>query len=217
MSTFDHDAWVDRFANRTDITSMLTHLTKPTEGTLKSMDEDDINLGAVDTLIKILQDKKIYGSTSHTGFIVGKKRAVCFQEAPLYGLIQNVEYERKKRIENKSNKIRYCGIGLVFSKRYVYSNGGRPVFYEQTNLAKVILPEDEHWRIVNLQIDLSNLNMVDWTHEREWRLPGEFNFEPKWTHVLLYDKKCWDYFYKHCPREIYDSIYGITILKSMLM
>lgn len=54
----------------------------------------------------------------------------------------------------------------------MYKKGGRPVIYDQTIEAKKYLPESQHWRIVNF--DLSNDDrLVDWTHEREWRVPDE--------------------------------------------
>ena len=106
---------------------------------------------------------------------------------------------------------------MAFGKFYIFDNHGRPVFYEETDKAKQLLPEQEHWRIVNLQLYPRNPKIVDWTHEREWRLPGDFEFRYDYTHVVLYDKACWDYFHKNCPPEIIKSIHGITIIKSILM
>ena len=37
---------------------------------------------------------------------------------------------------------------------------------------KSILPSDEYWRIVNYDLS-DNKYMVDWTHEWEWRVPGD--------------------------------------------
>jgi hypothetical protein len=203
--------------NRTDITSMVTHLTKPFKVNVEGINEDDINVMAVDNLIKILADKKINGSNTESGFIIGKTSAVCFQDAPFSGIIQNVEYEKQRRLDEKDKKIRYCGIGLAFSKFYAFSQGGRPVIYEETKKAKEILPKDEYWRIVNFHIHPDDTNIIDWTHEREWRAPVEFKFDLELAHVVLYDKVCWDYFYDKCPKEILNEIHGITMLKSFLM
>ncbi|MDF2881036.1 MAG: hypothetical protein K0R54_1593 [Clostridiaceae bacterium] len=220
MGNFNFGSWQERIANRTDMTGMITHLTKPTEEDLKSIDfkgERELNLNAVDNLIKILIDKKINGSTTQSGFIVGNTPAVCFQDVPMYSLVQNVKYEQLKRKESNFMKVRYCGVGLAFGKFYVFGKGGRPVFYEQTDKAKNILPKEEHWRIVNLQLIPENPNIIDWTHEREWRYPKDFIFETNMTHVILYDSYCWKYFIEKCPPEIMKEIYGITILKSVLM
>ncbi len=91
------------------------------------------------------------------------------------------------------------------------------MFYEKTGDAKRMLSEAEHWRIVNLNIEMGGSVCIDWTHEREWRLPNDFAFERKFAHVLLYDKKSWDYFLESCPPEILHEIYGITVLKSIIV
>lgn len=217
MVQFNYKDWKDRIVNRTDITGMVTHLTKPRDNTLSLKDEDEINFSAVDSLINILKEKRIHGSTTKSGFIIGRTPAVCFQDVPFYGLIQNVEYEKKLRLTERSHKIRYCGVGLVFSKFYIFGKGGRPVFYEQLEKAKKILPENEYWRIVNYQVLTDNPKIIDWTHEREWRISGDIEFELSLPHIVLYDKACWDYFYERCPNDIIRQIHGITILKSILM
>lgn len=214
--SYDWEQWLSRIANRSDLTGRATHLTKPSCDT-KGLSEDEINQLATENLINILKDGVIYGSTTEKGFIVGETPAVCFQDAPFYSLVQNVEYELQRRRANPNERYRYCGVGLAFRKHYIFSKGGRPVFYEQTELAKKLLPEHEYWRIVNFKLLIEN-NPIDWTHEREWRLPNELKFELNSAHILLYDKKvCWDFFLKNCPEEIFREIYGITILKSIMM
>lgn len=58
--------WRERYKNRNDISSRLTHLTKG-----ETPEE------AFTTLLKILEEKKVIGSTTETGFIIGSKPAVC--------------------------------------------------------------------------------------------------------------------------------------------
>ncbi len=188
---FDREWWSARIASRSEITSIVTHLTKPGCNT-NGLSEDEINQLATENLIKILQDSVIYGSTTEKGFIVGKIPAVCFWDTPLYGLIQNVEHESQRRKANPKERYRYCGVGLAFPKLYVFSKGVRPVLYEQTEVAKKILPESDYWRIVNFNISGDNTNFVDWTHEREWRLPNKSESERNLAYVLLYNKSCWN-------------------------
>lgn len=211
--------WQKRISKRSDITGILTHLTKPAQIELKGLNYLEINKLSIDNLISILKDKKINGSTTSRGFITGNTPAVCFQDAPLYGIIQNVEFEKEMREVRENSKLRYTGIGLTFEKPYIYSKGGRPVIYEDAISAKKMLPSDQHWRIVRYNIDFIDeaQKNVDWTHEREWRAPNSIEFDLELCHVVLYDKDCLDYFNKTCPQEIKDLIYGITILKSILM
>lgn len=175
--------WEDRYRSRVDITSTLTHLTK--EAKVDGKDES-----AIGVLVRILRDQCINGSSRTSGvivgnpffqpvpkscFVLGKRPAVCFLDVPLLGLAQHIAYERK-RVEQCEDRVRYRGVGLMFDKRYAFEKGARPAIYESTDVAKdLVNDEKQHWRIVPL--DLRNpSNLIDWTHEREWRAPGSFTF-----------------------------------------
>ncbi|MDD9271491.1 DUF2971 domain-containing protein [Paenibacillus sp. GCM10023248] len=213
--------WEKRIAGRSDLTGRLTHLTKPKGIDLTGLSFDELNLRAVDALIAILKEKRIYGSTTHSGYIVGGTKAVCFQDAPLYAIAQNVELERQRREQNPKEKLRYCGVGLSFIKPDIYSAyGGRPVLYEKTEVAKRFLEKNEWWRIVNLDYAKnSTWDIIDWTHEREWRVPDDMSFQyhTGQVHVIVYNPACASYFLENCPKEILKEIYGMTTLKSVLM
>ncbi|QNU65454.1 DUF2971 domain-containing protein [Ruminiclostridium herbifermentans] len=184
---------------------------------------NEINILAVDNLIKILKEKVILGSTTQTGYVIGDKSAVCFQDVPLYALIQNVEHERKRRERNSREKLRYCGVGLSFIKPYMYATyGARPVIYEQTDIAKALLQKEEWWRIVKLdfkKLENEDFDIVDWSHEREWRVPGDMKFEydNDYVHIILYNPNCFVYFLEKCHSEIVKRVSGITTLTSILM
>ncbi|MGA4517182.1 DUF2971 domain-containing protein [Solibacillus silvestris] len=217
----DFEQWQRRIASRSDLTGRLTHLTRPQIEINEGMSFEEINILAVDNLIKILQDQKINGS-SQKGFIIGLNKAVCFQDVPLYALAQNVEHERFRRDSGEDNKLRYCGVGLSFVKLNIYHNyNGRPVIYEAKRKAKELLHEDEWWRIVNYDFkrEDNKWDIVDWTHEREWRVPGDmtFEFNTGFVQVILYDPDCVRYFLQKCPAEIIDKLYGFTTLKTILM
>ena len=183
------DEWEERIAQRSDFTTSLVHLTRG-RGDQKP----------VDVLFQILEERRLKGSTTASGFIVGDRPAVCLQEAPLYSLAQSVYTEQKYRALNSGTKVRYQGFGLQFDKTFVFSHGGRPVFYEKTSLAKQFLPPKEWWRIVGF--DLSNdSSVVDWTHEREWRVPEELPFKLGDTVVLLPSPVAYRNFVKKCLKN----------------
>lgn len=164
--TLDH--WKARVATRSDLTVYVAHFTRP--GKI-----DGKQASALDILLKMLREQLIQGSDSASGFICGNRKAVCFQDAPLNALAQNIYIEQEYRKTVTSAKLRYSGIGLLFPKPYVFAKGGRPVIYDDTTTAKAFLPEDQWWRIV--RFDLSDSDCVyDWTHEREWRVPDSFSF-----------------------------------------
>lgn len=145
-------------------------------------------VASLEKLIQILEDSVLRGSTTNSGFIVGDKSAVCFHSAPLPSIFENLKYEAAYRRANKIKKVRYSPWGLMFMKPTIFKAGGRPVFYEETEVAKKLLPPDEWWRIVKL--DLSNKKaVVDWTHEREWRIPGDFEFKFEDCVVVVPDIK----------------------------
>jgi hypothetical protein len=55
------------------------------------------------------------------------------------------------------------------SKKGVFDLGGRPVIYLPDNEGTWI-PDSEKWRHVRFEF-----GSVDFTHEREWRLPGDLD------------------------------------------
>lgn len=186
MVSYGVDDWKTRIAQRSDFTTGLVHLTRDS-GANK----------ALDVLLKILADRKLMGSTTASGFIVGTTPAVCLQEAPVYSLAQNIYTEQNYRKQNPATKTRHLGFGLQFTKTSVFSKGGRPVIYENTATAKSFLPPNQWWRIVNFDL-ITTSAVVDWCHEREWRVPNELPFELKEVVVLLPNPSAYRAFIERC-------------------
>jgi len=200
--------WRDRIAQRSDMSTSIVHLTRENE-------KDSVS----DVLCKILKDKKIIGSSTTSGFICGNDVAVCFQDVPLASICQNVYYEQNRIKDKKDKKIRYRAVGLLFQKDYVFKKGGRPVIYDKTQDAKNYLREGEWWRIVNMKFnDVSNI--IDWSHEREWRIKGDFDFELEEATILLANysllKPIVEKIKKDLNFDIRDKIKGIVTLTNVL-
>lgn len=206
--------WGKRISRRSDISIGLVHLTKENE-----------ELNSFQVLMKILKEQKIVGSTNkivnghQRGFICGNDAVVCFQDVPLFSLSENILLEQQMHSENPSSQIRYDAFGLRFNKRYIFQNGGRPVIYEKTNIAKSFLSQEEYWRIVKLDLD-NDENIIDWTHEREWRIKGDFKFSLSEAEILLSDQNSVKKFYNYCEKEdmlhIFNEVKGIITLKSLV-
>lgn len=96
--------------------------------------------------------------------------------------------------------------------------GGRPVIYGQTSELKNILPEEEWWRIVDLDLEKQNY-LVDWSHEREWRIKGNFEFEYSQTEVIVPSCEYYKKFIKYClekkNKKMLTDINGIITLDTI--
>ena len=207
------ETWKNRIAERTDLSTAIVHLTR----SLSTKKSDGIPT-LLDNLFKILDAGIIKPSSTAKGFIVGSRPAVCFQDAPLVGIVQNVFYEQKYRAKNTTAKLRYQGAGIAFGKPYAFRKGARPVIYDKREDAKQYLPEDEYWRIVNLDLE-DDSNYIDWTHEREWRSPGAFEFDIAETILLFPNWKFHQNFVKRCNAENKDyveRVKGIVMMGAVL-
>ncbi|WP_329773387.1 hypothetical protein [Catenibacterium mitsuokai] len=101
---------------------------------------------------------------------------------------------------------------------FIYQKNGRPVIYDDTNQAKEYLPESEWWRIVRL--DLSDKkHIIDWTHEREWRVPEELLFDYSQCEIIVPSSKYYRKFVEYCLKnnreEISLEIQGIVVMASV--
>ncbi|MEK3796032.1 DUF2971 domain-containing protein [Paenibacillus sp. FSL R7-0204] len=196
--SYTYEQMARRINGRSDMSIYLTHLTRRTD-----------TQSEVDTLLQIIKEQVIRGSNG-SGYIIGEDRAACFQDAPLHGISQNIIHENQYRKELGS-KLRYDACGVSFSKQYVYLLGGRPCVYEKKEVAKKILPPEEWWRIVNF--DMSDpLNIVDWTHEREWRVKGDFIFHHGYATVLLPHNSQYREFIDKVDKETLKALQGLVVL-----
>lgn len=180
--------WKKRAQNRVDLTTYLTHLTRADLS-------GERELPAIEVLFKILSDGFIRGSSTATGYIVGTRTAACFVDAPPYSLCETIDFERDLAKVKGTTRVRYEPFGLMFSKRDVYYQGGRPVIYDDTQSAKQYLPEREWWRIVDLDLR-DQENIVDFTHEREWRVPERFEFDIANATVLVPNAEAYKAFHQ---------------------
>ena len=208
----DKSEWKKRIVNRADFTAGLVHLTKGRE-------IDGKKYSSLEILFKILKEQKLEGSTTQTGYISGSTPAVFFQDIPLFSVCENIFYEQKLKNQGKVKDYRYTGYGLRFPKEYIYRNSGRPVIYDDPNIAKQYLKSNEYWRIVNLNLSNDN-NIIDWSHEREWRLPGNLEFELSEVEVLIHDYNSYKKFIQKCrgykQKDILYEVKSIIVLPSIL-
>lgn len=199
--------WKDRIAQRTDFSTQVVHLTR---------EREDDKVAAV--LFEIVSSRMLKGSSTASGFICGEQRAVSFQDAPLVSVCQNVYYEQKYKESNPKAKTRYRACGISFPKNYAFRKGARPVIYDKTTDAKAYLPRDQWWRIVSF--DLGNDDaLIDWTHEREWRAPGDFSFDRSEATLLFVNNGTYKEFRKLCVTagdDVLDQVKGVVVMDNLL-
>ena len=153
-------------SNRSDISLALIHLTGQRG-----------NISALDALIAILREQQIRASGYH-GFIKGGQSATCFTEMPLAAVPRLVEHSKK------FTKHPYESYGIAVHKSGAFSQGARPVIYLPDNEAGW-LPDKERWRHVRFEY-----GDIDFTHEREWRSPGNFILSQEVYYVIVQTSKC---------------------------
>lgn len=91
--------WKERIASRSDLTGHLIHLTR-------GANINSQEVSSLDILIKILLEQRLIGSSTKSGFICGNRKAVCFQDTPIYQLTQNIYSEQEYRNQNPNAKLR---------------------------------------------------------------------------------------------------------------
>lgn len=200
--------WQVNINQRDDLSSYLIHFTKPEHNLIGEFDSAYI-------LSKILSDKELKGSTTERGFIHGDTKAVCLHDIPIQNIAKSI-YGHSNSLD-KNKMINFTGVGLCFSKRFVYKNGGRPVIYDKPNIAKKYLDKNEWWRIVNLDLD-NDKNIVDWTHEREWRVPNNLKFNLSDVTIIVTNYEVYQHLLYYCKSlklDIVNNTKGIFDIKSL--
>ena len=152
---------------RNDITNRLVHLTKGTTTDASKHREE-----AFVSFVQILRDGKLKAGD---GFIRGSYKCVCFSEAPVNTLAHLLSYK-------DSGVFKYQPYGVMFTKEYIYEQGGRPVIYGPDSDFD-LLPDDLKYRYVKFKLGGGD---VDFTWEREWRLhKSELVIDPKLVTLVV--------------------------------
>ena len=147
---------------RPDLSNQLIHFTRGTEES-----------SASEVLSKILREQRLMAGT---GFIKGGYSCVCFTEAPIHFLAESC---RSVRWLN-----RYSPYGVMFDKCFIFGQGGRPVVYQSAG-EFADLAEAKRWKHVRYE----PVQEIDFTWEREWRLPCDLSFTPNQATVVVPTKK----------------------------
>jgi abortive phage resistance protein AbiGi (putative antitoxin) len=173
---------------RPDLSEYLVHFTKGTPP-LGPADAQSQEVKAVaeasarSRIESILVTKTIYAS--HIPW--ANSLAVCLTECPWPSLIGHSE--------------NYSPYGIGFSKSHIFAAGGNPVFYIRDDLYKKQRTDPFSWHshvhtfitpftppyAGKAHVDSTGHGIVDYSHEREWRVPHNFTFELSQVKFVIVD------------------------------
>lgn len=155
-----------------DYSPYLVHFTKDRRFTAAHLIEQGdplhshLSASAIDKLRSILTTRTIYASPMP--YLPNSPRAVSFTECIWPALVDLAD--------------QYSSYGLVFSKRVVFRAGGGPALYVRGDTLRALgpsIPPSIEPLIAPFDPEavLVAGNVLDWLHEREWRLPGNLKFQ----------------------------------------
>lgn len=159
--------------NRPDISPYLAHFTSSKYPKGFRNEENPTNafmyLSPEKRLISILQSKRVLASQVPW---VGNHRAVCMTECPWTSLITHTQ--------------QYSSYGVGFLKEFIFGRGGGPVYYVRADMFNnqrwdpTVLPFVTPFWPDYVPSELKSRTTIkkcDYTHEREWRVAGDLEFE----------------------------------------
>lgn len=155
----------------------------------------------IDSLISILSEQRIRAS-GNDGYIKGSIPAVCFTEMPLTSVPLLVE-------ASATSAHRYACYGIALHKSHAFSRGARPVLYLPDSEAGWV-PEEHRWRHVRFE-----QGEVDFTHEREWRCPGDFSFVGIGIYVIVDSIECEHIIRAAVPADPQQVILGFLHIRTL--
>lgn len=184
--------------NRADFSKYLAHFTTGRKSVASDNGNPTVAITngktAYQRLISILEQKKIVASNlPWTG-----RQAVCFTECPWSSLIDHSKA--------------YSPYGIGFSKPFIFGTGGGPAYYVrkdhwdkqewEEHIQTFVTPFWPSYR-TKKQKDNIKFGTVDYSHEREWRVPHDLIFDYK--HIEFIVVKKYEVMAKF-PQELKDAI-----------
>jgi hypothetical protein len=184
--------------NRPDFSNYLAHFTTGRRPVSRKVGNPTIGLTkgktAYDRLISILQQQKIVASKlPWTG-----RQAACMTECPWSSLIGHSKT--------------YSEYGIGFNKAFVFATGGGPVYYVRKDhwdkqdwddhIKTFVTPFWPEYRSDKLKKSIG-FGTVDYSHEREWRVPHDLLFE--YSHIEFVIVKSYEDMAKF-PKALKDKI-----------
>lgn len=169
---------------RPDISNYLAHFSAD-RAPIVTDDSDNptsqfAGMSALERLISILNERRIYASTLPWV----NRRAVSFTECPWSSLLDHAQ--------------RYSPYAVGFNKPLIFAAGGGPAYYVRADhyslqnwdarMLTFVTPFWPAYRPRTLRTpDHLHGTTVDYSHEREWRVPHDFTFTLERVEFVVVD------------------------------
>lgn len=147
-----------------DVSQYLIHFTKKRKPDSAAHSNPALKFtdkSAKERLIGILETKQIIATKLTTG---NSANACCLTECVWGSLLDHAR--------------RYSSYGIGFTKEFIYRQKGNPVFYVAPELFDTYKKDNVLLPYLALY-DLQHRKHIDFTHEREWRIPETLKFTLK--------------------------------------
>jgi hypothetical protein len=137
---------------------LLTHFCGRPENRRSTPDvpPEIVGMQPWDRLDAILSEERILGFPPFGP--QSSQPMVCFSESPV------------DHLRHLLGERRWRPWGLVFARRFVYERDGGPVWYVRPQQFEQSYADLRSWMV---RFGKPDGGFLDWTHEREWRVPGE--------------------------------------------
>lgn len=174
-------------SNRPDFSLFLSHFTRDGKFCHAEQNQDKAdfqNMTALQKLCSILEMKEIKTSIMPWTNTPG----LCLTECPWSSLLVHTK--------------QYSSYGIGFSKEFIYKNNGGPVFYMRKKFMNALERSIKDKRVLQEILAMVTpyspsfetrsmrklIKLVDYTHEREWRLSSNLHFEYQDIAFLIIEK-----------------------------
>jgi len=147
-----------RASSRSDLSQWVVHFVR----TAAYLAPNQIG-NATEIFISILTEGQLRPSQSEHITRYCPSGATCFYDAPPAVWPEIISTNPNARQP----------LGLIVQKTALWHLGGRPVIYTD-QVSVEYWPAPERYRIVHTDL-MRQPQPIDWTHEREWRIPSALN------------------------------------------
>ena len=164
---------------RRDFSDLLFHFTRTPETRYVSWGTKGFETTTSSSGLAVLQKILYEGILTGTSKWTYNNNCVCFSESPITEF--NSLFSLNQIAASTKDRPRYEPYGIAVNKKWLFSQGGRPVIYDHPSMLNKY-PDLLKYRFA----PYNPLNGIDYTWEREWRVKTDsLTLDPNNTLVVV--------------------------------